>query len=165
MVIVLDSDILNRMGGAQAEWLDNALIAAHREDRTTIFVMYHGTMYNSGTSIFPTPTITQDGKAYWVPLFDKYNVTAVFENHYHNYKRTKPLRADMVVPEGEGTVYLGDGAWGVDLNRREPEVLPSFLEKSFARSHVFHVQVTPAKITADAIDHTNFIFDTWSKML
>lgn len=47
----------------------------------------------------------------WLPYFDQYNLTFGFENHDHAYKRTKPMRNS--VPDPTGTIYVGDGAWGV----------------------------------------------------
>ena len=49
---------------------------------------------------------------HWCPLFDKYQVTAVFENDHHTYKRTHPLLNNQI--RKRGIVYLGDGCWGVD---------------------------------------------------
>ena len=45
-----------------------------------------------------------------MPLFDKYQVTAVFENDHHTYKRTHPLLNNQI-DRKRGIVYLGDGCW------------------------------------------------------
>lgn len=37
----------------------------------------------------------------------------VFENHVHSFKRTKPLKSNQ--PAENGTVYVGDGAYGAVL--------------------------------------------------
>ena len=50
------------------------------------------------------------GRQYWVPLFEKYNVTVVFENHSHRLKRTFPLLKHA--PHENGISYVGDGSWG-----------------------------------------------------
>ena len=51
---------------------------------------------------------------YWLPLFDRYNVVGAFENHVHQFKRTYPLKNGEVVNDTEGTIYFGDGAWGIN---------------------------------------------------
>jgi hypothetical protein len=38
----------------------------------------------------------------------------VFENHVHSFKRTKPLLGNS--PKENGTVYLGDGAYGAVIS-------------------------------------------------
>jgi hypothetical protein len=34
----------------------------------------------------------------------------IFENHVHSFKRTKPMKGNVLTENG--TVYLGDGAFG-----------------------------------------------------
>ena len=56
-----------------------------------------------------------------MPLFERYNVDAVFEHHDHTYKRTHPLLDGR--PNAKGVLYLGDGSWGkirkpTDLDKR-----------------------------------------------
>ena len=53
------------------------------------------------------------GKKEWVPLFDKYNVTIVSENHTHAFKRSKKLRGGKEDPNG--TIYIGEGNWGAQV--------------------------------------------------
>ena len=36
------------------------------------------------------------GLLYWIPIFDEFGVTAVFENHVHLFKRSKPLKGGAV---------------------------------------------------------------------
>lgn len=161
-ILVLDSDVVTTMEG-QTAFIDSELTAAHAENRTTIFVLYHGSIYNS-IPAFLGRTIDIEGKKHWTPLFDKHRVTAVFENHVHAYKRTKPLRGDQVVAAGEGTVYLGDGAWGVELNPLSAE-MSWYTDVSKKIRHVYHVDVTPTHIHADAIDIDGNVFDTWDRAL
>ena len=49
-------------------------------------------------------------RKHWCPLFERYNVDAVFEHHDHAFKRTHPLLDGRV--NERGIVYLGDGSWG-----------------------------------------------------
>lgn len=91
--------------GSQTEWLENALQA----EALYKIPIYHVAAYPSYYS-FEAKTshkIRED----WVPLFEKYGVKTVFENHNHCYKRTYKLKNGKV--DEEGIVYFGDGAWGV----------------------------------------------------
>ena len=45
------------------------------------------------------------------PIFDKYKFTAIFENHQHTMKRTKPMRNSKFAEDG--TIYFGDGNLGI----------------------------------------------------
>eukprot|EP00943_MAST-04B_sp_MAST-4B-sp1_P005814 g5814.t1 len=48
----------------------------------------------------------------WVrPIFDKYGFTAIFENHQHTLKRTKPMKDSKYAKDG--TLYFGDGNLGI----------------------------------------------------
>ena len=61
-------------------------------------------------------------RKHWVPLFERYNVDAVFEHHDHTYKRTHPLADGLVNPKG--IFYLGDGSWGKIRTPATPQARP-----------------------------------------
>jgi acid phosphatase type 7 len=101
------------------------------------------------------------GKKYWLPLFDKYELTAAFEHHDHTLKRTKPIRFGMIHPNG--TVYLGDGGWSPKI-----QYIPiqSYLSTYFAKclGHVqffWLIEVTKNKILYRAISQNNEIIDEY----
>jgi len=155
-IFVLDSDIVTRMD-SQVGWLEDEM---RKYANTPIKIsLYHGNLYpavpDSGDS-----SIEQQGKQYWTPIFEKYNLTTSFENHCHAYKRTFPLRADKVADDG--VVYFGDGAWGVDP--REPSK-SWYTEVVAKKQHFFHVRIDNNTITVDAIDAGMKVFDTWRKDL
>lgn len=55
-----------------------------------------------------------EARKYWVPIFDRFGVQAVFENHSHIYKKSKRLYNDEVSEDSsKGTYYLGEGSWGL----------------------------------------------------
>ena len=74
------------------------------------FVNYHVPMYSGCKNIEVDPQTYVYGLFHWIPYFDKYSVMNVFENHVHSFKRTKPIKSS--IPAENGTVYLGDGAFG-----------------------------------------------------
>jgi len=110
-LLILDSLHANDTGGEQNAWLRQSL-----EDRRNVphvFPLYHVAGWASvkGTE-YRTEQIAIHEDFY--PVFDEFNLRVVFEKHDHAYKRTPPMRGGEVVAQGEGVVYLGDGAWGVD---------------------------------------------------
>lgn len=106
-LICLDTGHLSSIEGAQAAWLKEALTA--RQGVAYKFALYHVGAYPSVyTFEGRVPALIRDT---WVPLFEKYGVKYAFEHHNHAYKRTHPIKAGKIDPEG--VVYLGDGAWGV----------------------------------------------------
>jgi len=106
-VVILDSGHTNPIPGAQTEWLEQTLKA--RTAVPHVLPVYHIPAYPSVKNF--------DGKyetlvrQTWTPLFDRYRVRSAFEHHNHAYKRTHPILAGKV-QEG-GTVYFGDGGWGI----------------------------------------------------
>lgn len=75
-----------------------------------IFVQYHHPMYSACTK-GEKHGIADEGRKHWVPLFEKYKVSMVFENHVHGFKITHPIKEGKINKE-EGVVYIGDGSWG-----------------------------------------------------
>lgn len=161
-LVILDSDHTQPIVGAQTEWLAGALAA--RAERAFVFPCYHYPAY--GTTKRPPggglPSEHPRSLAIrreWSPLFERHGVTAVFENDHHAYKRTYPIRAGRRDDEA-GVVYLGDGAWGVEVR---PVVTPEeawYLARSEPRRHVFVVTLTTTgEATVEAIDASGELFD------
>ncbi len=108
-VIALDTDHAEPVEGLQTVWLEEIL--KQRESQKHIFPVYHVPGYPSVRSyVWTTSTRVREN---WVPLFSKAGVRVAFENHDHSYKRTKPMLSGEIVEDGEGIVFIGDGAWGV----------------------------------------------------
>jgi hypothetical protein len=121
-LIFLDTDHTSPIGGAQTDWLEKAL--KEREDCLNVFVANHVPAYPSHRAFEGTDGdkgTGEDNRKYWVPLFERYKVDAVFEHHDHTYKRTHPLLDGR--PNEKGVLYLGDGSWGrirkpTDMDKR-----------------------------------------------
>ena len=129
----------------QTEWLAERMAAD--QDVPHRFATYHVPLYPSHRPYDGRSSAL--GCEHWVPVFDRYRLTAAFENHDHTLKRSKPLRAGAVDPDG--TLYLGDGAWGrgdrtVDLTRRW------YLDKAGATRHVWLVDVSAQGVVYRAVD-------------
>ncbi|MFC4872023.1 metallophosphoesterase family protein [Negadavirga shengliensis] len=117
-LIILDSSHSNLISGQQTSWLKEVLKS--RAGRPHVIPVYHKPAYPSGRvqpggirNQFWSEQVFQ----HWVPLFEEFGVRVALENDDHTYKRTYPLRRDMVDPSG--IVYLGDGSWGVE--KKEPK--------------------------------------------
>ena len=55
--------------------------------------------------------VIREGMKWWVPLFDKYNFTALLEHHTHYRKMSHRIKNNTL--DDYGTRYVGDGSWGV----------------------------------------------------
>jgi len=110
-VILLDTNHTTPVAGEQTSWLEKQL--KEREACPNVFVFYHVPSYPSFRPFDQDHNEAgtgADSRKYWVPLFERYNVDAVFEHHDHTYKRTHPLLNGHADPNG--VPYIGDGSWG-----------------------------------------------------
>ena len=83
---------------------------------------------------------------------DRYGVDVAFENDHHVYKRTLPIKGDAVDPDG--TIYMGDGSWGVKL-RDIPWPKASRLDymvRADKESSLIRVQLLPNMQRYDAFN-------------
>lgn len=121
--IILDSNHTSPIEGEQTSWLAKAL--KERQECPNVFVFYHVPSYPSVRDVdldHMESGTGADSRKHWVPLFERYNVDAVFEHHDHAYKRTHPLIDNRV--DKNGIVYLGDGSWGRIRQPKTPEERP-----------------------------------------
>ncbi len=103
-------------------------------------------------------------KKYWLPLFDKYNLTAAFEHHDGALKRTKPLKHDKI--NLKGTVYFGDGALS-PINQIFP--IQAFFNRHFAKTSGYVqffwlVDIFPNKIVYKAISDKGKVLDVFKQV-
>jgi hypothetical protein len=121
-LVFLDTGHTSDIAGAQTDWLERVL--KEREECPNVFVVNHVPAYPSHREFQGNADETGTGAAnrkHWVPLFERYNVDAVFEHHDHTFKRTHPLLDGR--PNENGVLYLGDGTWGrirkpTDMDKR-----------------------------------------------
>jgi len=152
-ILVLDSGHLSPHSGTQRDWLANAL--ALNSSIETKIAIYHVPLYPSFRD-FNSP-LSLAGRTYWLDLFDHYGLDLAFENHDHSFKRSKLLNANSIVTSN-GTIYLGDGCFGVDP--RTPGSQPWYLEKSSATSHFWLIELNHSTRTAKAIDSFGNVIDS-----
>jgi 3',5'-cyclic AMP phosphodiesterase CpdA len=94
--IALDS---NNVSSAQTAWLRSDLTAARANNDQWIFAFFHHPGYNSGTHHGREQSVYQN----WCPVFEEFEVDAVFQGHEHIYERTS-VRRDFF-PNKRGVVY------------------------------------------------------------
>ena len=152
-LFLLDSDHTHTIAGEQTEWLGRNLSARRKVPH--VFPVYHTPAYPSFRE--EAGVQAKEVRAHWCPLFDKYGVKLVFENHDHCFKRTFPIRAGKV--DAKGTTYLGDGAWGVDVRKPDPKKPKWYVEKSIPTRHFYLVTLTPEARHILAINDSGQVFD------
>ena len=116
--IGLDS---NNTSGTQTAWLRSDLAAARANDAGWIFVTLHHPGYSSG----------HHGRSQWVyqnwcPIFEEFEVDAVFQGHDHIYERTT-IRRDYY-PNNRGVVYFVVGTGGGGLYSVNPQPYSAFVQ-------------------------------------
>jgi predicted phosphodiesterase len=151
--LILDSNAYSFALTDQTAWIERELIAA-RQDRSIrhIFVVMH----------HPPFSISLHGGAAdlrerWTPLFEQYDVSAVFSGHDHVYSRA----------EHNNVHYFVSGGGGAPLYPRRPKSNPIDVAavKKFERVlHYLRVTVTGSRLEVTAIraDGTNIETTTWS---
>lgn len=152
-LLLLDSDHTHTIAGEQADWLGRQL--AGRSSVPHVIPVYHTPGYPGYRP--DTEPQASEVRKHWSPLFDQYGVKLAFENHDHCFKRTFPLRDGKVDPLG--TVYLGDGAWGVELRKPDATKPKWYLAKSGDIRHFYLVTLYSDARHVLAINEGGQIFD------
>lgn len=152
-LLLLDSDHTHTIAGEQTAWLDGKL--ASRRNVPHVLAFYHTPAY-PGFREF-TGTQAREIRTHWSPLFDKYGMKLAFENHDHVFKRSHPIRDGKIDPGG--TIYLGDGAWGVGLRKPDPDKPRWYLARNGSIRHLYLVTLYPDARHVLAINEAGEIFD------
>lgn len=160
-LVILDSEHTQPIAGSQADWLGEALSA--RTGQQFLFGCYHYPAY--GTTKAPKDKLPIDAsrsiaiREHWMPHFERYGMTAIFENDHHNYKRTHRLRGHQR-DDDNGILYLGDGAWGVRTREVPDPAVAWWLAKAEPRNHLWAVELRPdGTSTIRALDDEGKVFD------
>lgn len=150
VLIFLDSGHTQEWA-AQVPWLE-ATLAAYA-DRPYKIATYHVPLYPSHRDF--EGGASRAGREHWLPVFDAFELTLGLEHHDHTYKRSKPLRGN-VVTEG-GTIYLGDGCMGVPARSVNRDAW--YLEKVDMKRHFWLIELREDALEATAIDLNGDVFD------
>lgn len=153
-MFLLDSGHLSPHDGEQAEWLD-AQLSAHRNVPHQMAV-YHVPLYPSHRAYDGGGSV--QGRRAWLPIFDRHHLTVAFENHDHTFKRTPLLRENK--PDPGGTLFLGDGCWGMGARTVDKELRP-YLVKAASVQHFWCVDVSRSRVEYRAVNKAGQIFDVY----
>ena len=151
-VLVLNSNH-TRPVEDQVEFIEQAL--SLRKTRKHLFALYHFPAYGIVKGGLGNP-ISQSMRKHWTPLFDKYGLDAAFENDHHVYKRSKLIKGGKV--DDSGTLYIGDGAWGVRTRSFDASDL-WYVKEASPTMHVIEVVIEKNARTYRAINHDQKVFD------
>lgn len=151
-LFLLDSGHTAETGGAQRSWLVDRM--AERQKRPVKMASYHVPAYPSLRKYTDKHSVSV--REAWVPVFDGYGLDVAFEHHDHSFKRTHRLKAGKLDPAG--TLYLGDGCWGIKKPRRSKGNLP-YLARSAPIRHFFLITLHKKSYTIRAISDQGKVFD------
>lgn len=153
-IVLLDSGHTHSIGGRQTKWLASTL--EERQDVPHKFAIYHVPAFPSVRNI--NDEYCSSVRKHWVPVFEKYGLTAAFEHHDHAYKRTYPIKNNRI--DRSGVIYLGDGAWGVEKPRQARHVDQKWYLANFASArHFLNVVISNDKRHVTAISSQGHILD------
>jgi 3',5'-cyclic AMP phosphodiesterase CpdA len=147
--LVLDSNEYSFALSDQTAWLERELIAA-RQDPTIrhVFAVMHHPPFSISVH-----GGSRDLRERWTPLFEKYQVSAVFSGHDHVYQRA----------EHDGIRYFVSGGGGAPLYPRRPNPNPVDLEavKKFERAfHFLRVTVTGNRVEVTGVRTDGTVIET-----
>jgi len=147
--LVLDSNAYSFALTDQTAWLERELIAARQDPNLRhIFVVMHHPPFSislHGGNI--------DLRDRWTPLFEKYQVSAVFSGHDHVYERA----------EHNGIRYFVSGGAGAPLYPKRASANPVDAEavKKFERVlHYLRVTVTGTRIEVTGVRADGTVIET-----
>ena len=129
---------------SQTAWLESVL--EERRGVKRLFVCYHRPAWGAGVK-----EDAVDIQREWCPLFERYNVDAVFENDHHVFSRSHPLIGGQV-DEARGIPYLGSGSWSVEVRKIDPAQLKKrpWIAKALGVNHLYVVEVGDKGWSAEA---------------
>jgi predicted phosphodiesterase len=151
--LVLDSNAYSFALTDQTAWIERELIAARQDTSIRhIFVVMHHPPFS--VSLHGGAVDLRDR---WTPLFEQYDVSAVFSGHDHVYSRA----------EHNNVHYFVSGGGGAPLYPRRPRSNPIDVAavKKFERVlHYLRVTVTGNRIEVTAVraDGTTIETTTWT---
>ena len=157
-IFLLDSGHATPIGGQQTNWLSKNLET--RRDILHRFAVYHVPAYPAIRTF--QNKLSFAIRHYWVPLFEKNGIQAVFEHHDHAYKRTYPLIKSRV--QSKGITYIGDGGWGVEKPRKA-YAKRHYIAKLAPVRHFISVTISPTSQKFQCITDEGQTIDEFQQTL
>jgi acid phosphatase type 7 len=149
--LVLDSNSHSFSLTDQTAWIDHELAAARQDKHIKhIFVVMHHPPYSISLH-----RGHRDLRERWTPLFEQYDVSAVFSGHDHVYERA----------EKNGIHYFVSGGGGAPLYPRSPKAqdIDKDAVLRFERAyHYLRVNVSASQVEVSAIRVDGTLIETTS---
>ncbi|KYQ93341.1 hypothetical protein DLAC_06011 [Tieghemostelium lacteum] len=164
-IVSLDSCVVNTWD-EQSVWLDTKWSSADYIN-TRKYALYHTPIYPGYSDLENKYSLS--GRNDIEPVFNKYQVPVVFENHEHIFKRSKSIYNSDIAPDSDnsttklGTVYVGGGSYGIASSSKSVDSinLPWWLEKRSRDNHVWIAQMSVISVTTTAILPNGDTLDTF----
>ncbi|KAK5584343.1 hypothetical protein RB653_005952 [Dictyostelium firmibasis] len=176
-IVSLDSCVVSTWN-QQTQWLDNQW-SNDEFINTSKLVVYHHPIYPAWSL---DGLIPESGREAMLPLFDRFQIPFVFENHEHIFRRTKPLTDNKIVVVNDngdgnnnngnnylnsstfqGTYYAGSGSFGISPTNTIPSQndssLPWYLAKRSYCNHLWYVTINQKEILVEAFAPDGNKFD------
>lgn len=141
---------------SQVPWLEEQLQAY--SDLKYRAAIYHVPLYPTRRDFMDQ--YARQGRKHWGPVFDAHDLTVAFENHDHTFKRSHLLRDGERATDGDGTLYLGDGCWGIKANQIQPGGR-WYHDVCGSVQHFWLVDVSNEGLLYRAYDLDNVVFDVY----
>jgi hypothetical protein len=166
----LDSIHYHLIGNSTVFYALDSEITLHSEDQVTWLsdlmggdhallpnklAIYHVPLYPGSRSITtdPIPNLRTN----WMPVFDQYHLKIAFENHDHVFMRSKNLVNG--VENVNGTLYIGDGAFGVVGDLAADDSTRDYLAKAVAIRHFMFVDIKDTEVNITVIGYDGSYVD------
>jgi len=153
VLYALDSEI-TLTSEAQVPWLVQLMGTDHAALPNKL-ALYHVPLYPGARTpaTLPIPHL----RDVWVPVFDMYHLKVGFENHDHVFLRSHPLVNGQI--NENGTLYVGDGAFGV-VGILAPDTLSrNYVAKAQAIRHFMFVDVIDNIVNITTVAYDGTILD------
>ena len=160
---ILDSQVqeeeawIPQMLTLQKDWLEKDLAGT---DKRWKLVFIHRPVYHNRAS-----EGDQDLRETFTPLFDRYQVDAVFAGHDHVYARSYPLAGGSWSDEqGTGPVYFTLGRSGIrTFARTQPKAWNAAFYNPLDQPDYLTIEVSDQKVLVQVFKLNGELIDRWSK--
>lgn len=140
----------------QKEWLEKDLAATKKKWKIAFI---HRSPYNNKES-----GGNENIRSAFVPIFDKYNVNAVFTGHDHAYARSYPLYQNSVAANPSmGTIYIASGRSGTKVYRDNvPQTWNEFFHNPSSEPNYIAVEVQNNFMAIKSFGQSGVLLDEWT---
>jgi hypothetical protein len=156
-IVALDSGIVESYTD-QVSYLEKTWSSSVYSARSKI-TLYHVPIYPSARPV--TDSNVKNVRKYFEPLINKYNSRLGLENHDHRLKRTFIMKNGSISNDGTGTMYIGDGSFGVSRDAPS-ESIPFYMNMVKDEYAIWAITLNVNLISGYAFNENGVIVDKWN---